>query len=121
LNEKFPNLPLEKTALPYDDLPRMPGVQLMVLNVSRPTSQGGAAVKGDAWQPPDSHLGWMRYVMREPSDPWLKAAQRATQSEATRRELNAGAPSKVKKVKDALAQDAQILEGLGDRLFSKPK
>jgi WD40 repeat protein len=121
LNEKFPNLPLEKTALPYDDLPRMPGVQLMVLNVSRPTSQGGATVKDDAWRPSDSHLGLMRYVMREPSDAVLKAAQRATQEQATIKEFNERATSEVKKDKDALAQDAQIPEGVGDRLFSKPK
>jgi WD40 repeat protein len=119
LNEKFPTLPLEKTALAYDDLPRMPGVQLMVLNVSRPSP--GAAEKDEGWRPPDAHLAWMRYVMREPSDAVLKAAQRATQERATIKEFNERATSELKKDKDALAQDAQIPEGVGDRLFSNPK
>src|SRR5262249_62004393 len=107
-----------KPALAYDEWPRMPGVQLMVLNVSRPS---GAAEKDEGWRPPDPHLAWMRYVMREPSDAVLKAAQRATQERATVKEFNERATNEVKKDKDALAQDAQIPEGIGDRLFSKPK
>ena len=53
---------LEKTAIAYNELPHMPGVQLMVLNVAR--RPGDVAVDQER-AVGDPRIGFMRYEWRD--------------------------------------------------------
>lgn len=60
-NEAYPNRRLEETAVAYNQLTPMPGVQLLVLNVSPPTRSGDTLANKDQ-RLVDPHVALLRYV-----------------------------------------------------------
>jgi WD40 repeat protein len=121
LNEKFPDQPLELAALAYSDIPRIPGVQVMLLNVT-PGKSGAVASKTDV-VPGDEHVGMICYKWQSQSGSFFDYFDKALKEAHTVGAIEKQVTAAVKNDKNALPgeETVRVPPGVAARFLSMPK